>query len=263
MSDVALAALRPGRVPLLLALCAAACRKQPSAEELAITRTRAVNVPANDPSGLCSDIADARVCWSAKRGEEVWVGERRLPGPGASDLGKYRCTGSGAARECRLRSDLAPAFRCRGSRCIQPQPRVPDDGEWECADLGGVVLCRGGAVPAGVARPSSDPGWRCGARNRSTLGERVCLDLDPDYPRGRSKSFTCGYEMDGAALTRVCEASELPVLGSRCQGANMCPADARCVGGICLPEAFSPNCWGDLDCAPHRCVYGACIVRHR
>jgi len=247
--------------PLLV--CLSACRARPSAEELSVTRLRAISVPANDPSELCSDVVDARVCWSRKPGDGLWVGERHLPGPSASEPAKYRCTGSGQARQCRLRTDLAPAFRCKGVRCTQRLPRVPDDGDWECADLGGAVLCRGGAQPAGVTRPSLDPGWWCGARRRSTTGDRICLDLDPDYPPARGESFRCSYAIEGAKLTRLCESSTLPGLGSRCSQDSACPNDSRCVGGVCLPHAFSPNCWGDADCAPERCAYGTCTSRPR
>ncbi|HET9930869.1 MAG TPA: hypothetical protein VFQ35_09290 [Polyangiaceae bacterium] len=246
----------------LVALGLLACRARTSPERLPITRAHSIRVPANDPSRSCSDVQDARVCWAAEPGEGLWVGERPLPGPNAADPRKYRCTGVGDQRECRLRADLAPPFRCREERCTQPLPRVPDDGEWECADLGGVVLCRGGGVPAGVARPSSDPGWRCGARRKSSTGERICLDLDPDYPGKRGESFRCHYDYEGAKLTRTCEPSRAPVIGTRCESKGACPADARCIGGICLPASFNPSCWGDLDCSgDERCVYGACAPR--
>jgi hypothetical protein len=246
---------------VLIALSLVSCRARSESEELIVMRTRSVSVPANDPSELCNDVRDARVCWSAKAGEGVWVAERPLPAP-ASDPAKYRCTGLGHGRECRLRSELAPRFRCRGARCTQVLPRVPDDGEWECADLGGAVLCRGGAAPAGVARPSHDPGWRCGARRQSSAAERVCLDLDPDYPNARSKSFRCRYELEGAKLTRSCESSNEPLLGLRCRSQAECPVDASCISGICLPPSLTPNCWGALDCAAdERCVYGSCTPR--
>jgi hypothetical protein len=247
------------RASWLIAFALLACRAPSSTEQLSITRTRAIRVPTSDPSRLCSDVQDARVCWSAERGEGVWVGERTLPGPSATDPRKYRCTGVGEQRECRLRSDLAPPFRCRDERGAQALPRVPDDAEWECADLGGAVLCRGGGMAAGVARPSSDPGWRCGPRRKATSGERICLDLDPDYPGARGVCFRCRYSYEGARLTRTCERSAEPVVGSRCESAGACPTDARCIGGICLPASFSPNCWGDLDCAGgEHCAYGTC-----
>lgn len=244
----------------LVAVGALACRARSSPEQLSITRTRSVRVPASDPSALCNDVQDARVCWSTQPGEGIWVAERTLPGPNATEPRKYRCTGVGEERECRLRSELAPPFRCRDDHCVQALPRVPDDSEWECADLGGVVLCHGGGTPAGVARPGRDPGWHCGNRSKSNRAERVCLDLDPDYPAARGQSFRCRYDSEGAKLTRSCDPSPGPGIGSRCASANACPTDARCVGGICLPTAFSPNCWADLDCAAEeRCAYGACV----
>jgi hypothetical protein len=169
----------------------------------------------------------------------------------------YRCTGVGAARKCVPRAERAPAFRCRGSRCSQEQPRLPDDGEWECADLSGVVLCRGGGEPAAVVHVSVDPGWLCGSRRRARNGERICLDLDPDLPE-KVGVRACHFEIDGARARRVCEHSEQTLLGDACSHSDLCPPGSECTGGICLPPHPSPNCWGDAECGLGQCRFGTC-----
>lgn len=247
-------------VALLLGLCGSGCRTHAEGDPLAVTRLSAVSAPALDASDACTDVGQFRACWSPKSGEGVWVGARPLPALIVRNAAEYRCTGSGKARRCRLRGDLASRFRCGGGRCVQDLPRLPDDGEWECADLSGAVLCRGGATPAGVVRPGSDPGWFCGTRRGAAAGDRLCLDLDPDYPSSQETGFQCWFEFTQAKLSRVCEPSALPRLGSRCGTEHDCPPETRCFSKVCLPPELTPDCWGNADCAGGRCAYGRCVA---
>ncbi len=213
---------------------------------------------ADDPEGRCQDLGAFRVCWSARCPDGICTGPRPLPAalmPLGSDL---RCTGAGPARRCRPRSQLASSFHCREHRCYQEQPRLPDDGEWECADLAGIVICRGGAPAAGVAGPNVDPGWICGPRRNSTTQERICLDLDADLPTQERSARSCRFEVLGARLRRVCESKATTRFGDPCSRDAACPEAGRCVRGVCLPPRVDPDCWNDFDCGEGRCSYGSC-----
>src|SRR6266567_425961 len=112
----------------------------------------------------CLDVYDLQVCYAC---------------------GGAPCVGA-AARRAR-----GGRFRCAGDACEQAAPAMPDDGEWECVDLDGAVVCRGGIAPAGVVAGPADPGWRCGARRGST--DRICVDLAPDLPDGAARGWRCSF----------------------------------------------------------------------
>src|SRR6185503_1728710 len=98
-------------------------------------------------------------------------------------------------------------FVCEGQHCTQRQTRLPDDGEWTCADAAGAALCVGGEPAAGVAPGPPDPAWTCGPRRgarRDALGVRVCMDPSPDSPDGRMTGWRCRYLHD-PPLRRVCD----------------------------------------------------------
>jgi hypothetical protein len=243
---------------LLLALPLLGCRRG-AGEQLTPQRLADVAAPNSDPDGLCVDLGAHRVCWAAGCPAGLCLRDRPMPEAIRAWAGDYRCTGSGNTRRCSPRAARAPRFQCRGRRCSQEQPRLPDDGEWECADVAGAVLCRGGSEPAGVAHASADPGWLCGARHHGKNGERVCVDLDPDLPE-RTELRSCHFEFDGARMRRVCEPSDHPLLGDACTHPDLCPAGSDCSAGVCIPPHPRPNCWGDADCELGQCRFGSCSV---
>ncbi len=124
---------------------------------------------------------------------------------------------------------------------------MPDDGEWECADVHGVVVCHGGLAAAGAVPGPADLGWLCGSR-RSHPSERVCIDLSPDRPNAE---LSCRFE----AGERVCTARPESRVGAAC---GVCPAGSVCADGHCLPLEPKPECWLDRDCGSGVCLFGSC-----
>jgi hypothetical protein len=209
----------------------------------------------------CADVETLRVCW---RGADAHVVERAVPAragaPGApqSPMG-WRCIGAGSGRRCASRAESAPAFACAGDRCEQPHPRMPDDGEWQCADSAGATICTGGERAAGVAAAPVDSGWFCGARRGAEAGSRVCVDLSPDFPDGRPPGWRCTTLHDGPAR-RVCTRDpDAHTLAETCDRAHPCVDGSRCADGRCVPERPSPACWLESDCGGvGRCHFGSC-----
>lgn len=210
--------------------------------------------PAEDATPSCSDVMTLRVCWDGS-GAPLTAAPAPLPPVPASALG-FRCTGHGRERRCRDRGADAPAFECSEGRCVQRHPRLPDDGEWECQDSAGALVCRGGERPSGVAPGGHPEGFFCGAHVRSgkDTGERICVDLSPDRP-AESDKYTCHFE----GATRVCQKAPFPhALGDVCDRAHPCVDGARCATGLCVPIAPRPSCWVDPDCDQQVCRFGTC-----
>jgi hypothetical protein len=134
----------------------------------------------------------------------------------------------------RLPVEASP-FVCAGATCVQRHVRLPDDGEWRCAERDGVVWCAGGEPAAGVVTLTSSRGYRCGER-RGAVRERVCVDAAPDYPDGGPGAFRCKFEQE-RGVVRTCTRG---------------PGTSRRE-----PVATEPNCWIDADCAG-RCERGSC-----
>jgi hypothetical protein len=140
---------------------------------------------------------------------------------------------------------VASRFQVRSSdgKLRQAQPRLPDTGEWRCAEQGRVVWCAGGEAAAGIVSGPPDRRYRCGPRWGSE-GERVCIDQHPDYPGpsgspdGDGQLQQCKFEQE-QSIARVCEP------GAAYQG----PA---------LPAHALPACWLDRDCPSGHCERGAC-----
>jgi hypothetical protein len=183
--------------------------------------------------GDCADVGTLRVCWDA--------------------AGAHVVDGAVTPRT------RGPAFTCDGTRCEQRHPRMPDDGEWQCADSAGATVCTGGERAAGVAAAAADARWFCGARLGSAPGTRVCVDLSPDFPDGRATGWRCRTLVDGPAR-RVCARDpEAHTLGDRCDPARPCVDGSRCAGGRCVPERPAPACWLESDCPGGRCRFGSCL----
>jgi hypothetical protein len=150
-----------------------------------------------------------------------------------------------------------PPFTCDAGLCRQSHARLPDDGEWECVDQAGAVLCHGGDAPAGVVAGPPDPRWRCGRR----AGERICVDLAGDFPRGEARGWRCRYERP-ARPERVCQPDPAAHnLGDPCAPARPCVDGAGCVDGRCQAPARLPECWLDGDCPTGACRFGSCAER--
>lgn len=220
--------------------------------------------PAEDATDTCADVTgDLRVCWGAPDGpgcsSGICVSPRPQPKIAISPLG-FRCTGSGAKRLCRDRELDAPRFRCDRARCTQRHPRLPDDGEWECASIAGAVVCRGGQPPAGIPKGSSESGYVCGARKTRTgaVNERICVDFSPDFPDGKGDETRCSFESEGG-VAMVCERDpNAHSLGDTCDRAHPCIDGARCVASRCVPVRPEPSCFIPADCDHGTCRFGTC-----
>lgn len=127
----------------------------------------------------------------------------------------------------------AGPFVCDAGVCEQRVPRFPDDGEWECAELDAVVVCRGGVPAAGVVAGPPDLGWRCGVRRGTS--ERLCVDDAPELP---GPGWRCRFTHDRGER-RVCRADP---------GAPQPAPPSRAV----------PSCWIDRDCESGACRRGSC-----
>jgi hypothetical protein len=185
--------------------------------------------------------SDARGAWLVV--VALLLGARRRRRHGFVALGAaglIGCSERTASRE--LPPEPAPreasAFVCHAGQCSQRHVRLPDDGEWRCAELDGVVLCAGGEPAAGVVPASATGGYRCGER-RGASRERVCVDESPDTPPGRRGAYRCRFESD-QGVTRVCV-----------------PRDQPNAAVAALPRR-APECWLDADC-PGRCERGFCV----
>ncbi|MGE0788438.1 MAG: hypothetical protein AB7S26_22375 [Sandaracinaceae bacterium] len=79
-------------------------------------------------------------------------------------------------------------------RCWNPGPDYPDDGQWDCEDVGHTTVCRGRNFP-------SDGGgseWNCEQQGEFV----VCTDDSPSYPSdGGGNGWNCWFEGD----LRICE----------------------------------------------------------
>ena len=240
----------------LLLSAAIACGSPP------VSTDHDLRQPAAEPPAqgeLCADVGAVRLCWRAETPRLV---PRVLP-PGAAPPQGYRCGGAGAERVCEDRGRNASAFSCGTQRCLQQRPRMPDDGEWECVELSGVVYCHSRGAMAGASPGPADLGWLCGARARAAGGERICVDLDADRPSAE-QTYRCRFELQQGVAVRSCATTRGLSLGSACAVGSACPDMLTCQAGLCLPTRPNPTCWLDVDCeAAERCTLGTCIPRSR
>lgn len=239
------------RLSIGLALaCAWACER-PALPQLERAESRA---PApNDRGDVCADLGNLRACWT--NGAAV-VAPRPVPDGPAPPEG-WRCGGAQSARTCEARARHAGPFACDAQRCVQTWPRRPDDGEWDCVDIAGIVYCLSRVPAAGIASGPIGRGWLCGERSGSNSGERVCVDLDPDVPDPKG-AFQCEFEYPHGRAARVCRPTNRPRAGAACSANTECSEGMRCSSGRCLPPAPYPTCWFDKDCGTGACRWGTC-----
>lgn len=218
-------------------------------------RASSVTAPSPaDGAATCADVGVVRACWSGGSARRVERPLPSLPRP----RGGWRCAGTGRERTCVPRARGTGAFACDAAgSCVQRRPRYPDDGEWECADRHGVVICRGGVAAAGVASAPSDPGWLCGQGSSSPWGRRVCVDLSPDVP-DEERGYSCRFEGTAGDEQRVCVESKAARVGGPCVARTDCPSGCACAGGACLPPMPVPSCFVDADCGSGECAFGTC-----
>lgn len=227
------------------------CRHAPPATSAA---TREPAPALDDADRACADLGDKRVCW--QDGSAALV-PRSVPS-GAAPAHGFRCGGRGRERVCEDRMHNASAFACGTQRCLQERPRMPDDGEWECVEISGIVYCRSRSLFAGMQAGDMDLGWVCGARRGGAEGERICVDLDADRPDDTSRRH-CRFEAHFGAPQRSCTNDRAPLVGDACNDARACPHGSRCETGLCLPAQPEPGCWLDRDCGEGaQCVFGSC-----
>jgi hypothetical protein len=155
------------------------------------------------------------------------------------------------------RPRTAGRFACQGGNCRQEQPRLPDTGEWRCADRGHVVWCTGGEPAAGVVKGPTDAGYRCGARWGNSSSERVCVDQHPDYPDGEPENLRCSFDQE-RGLARVCVRGE-PWRGPALDVGALpaCWLDRDCPSGAC--DRGACRCQSDAACLRGRCRAGVCV----
>lgn len=151
----------------------------------------------------------------------------------------------------------AGAFSCGPEACVQRHPRLPDTGEWLCADSHGVVWCAGGDGAAGVVAGPADPGYRCGPRWGTGFGQRVCIDRQPDCP-AEAGDYSCRFEQE-RGVSRVCRL-EPQAPGSKPLAAGALPAcfvDQDCPSKRC--DRGSCRCASNADCTLGSCSDGSCV----
>lgn len=241
------------------AALAVACHEA-TGSDAGIAKSTGFRTPSRDASGACWDVGNARACYASE--QRARLVERTIPSFPARSKRGWRCTGSGEQRTCRDRSEDAAEFHCTGDVCIQPHARVPDAHEWTCADAGGASLCLSKALASGVVSTPVDAGFICGSRRiqRSKSGERICIDLSPDFPNGQPHDWNCHFEHE-TGVTRVCRHQPSAALGDACEHSRpACPDGANCIEGHCLPQRAAPACWLDRDCESKTCRFGSCIA---
>jgi len=156
---------------------------------------------------------------------------------------------------------LTAPFACDKDQCVERHPRLPDDGEWSCSDVGGAAVCVGGDAAAGIPKNVRDPAWICGLRrvvDAEPSGERVCVDFSPEFPDGSARGWRCRYTTDDG-LQRVCQRDpSAHQVGDPCDAGRPCLDGLVCSASRCVPESPAPSCAFDRDCASRACRFGTC-----
>lgn len=173
-------------------------------------------------------------------------------------LGERLCRdGSGAVIAISAAEDVITAgrfagpFTCTEVGCDQHDPPLPGDGEWECKDELGALVCRGGERAAGIVEGPRDPGFACAARED---GPEICVALSPSGPEGM-RGHRCTLAHEHGERRRCVRDASGPSLLAAC---GVCEAPLTCALGRCVPPLRSEQpCWLDADCEG-TCVLGRC-----
>ena len=163
---------------------------------------------------------------------------------------------STSAAPVSLQPRPASSFSRDGAEYVQLHPRLPDSGEWRCAERGQVVWCAGGEPAAGVVTGPADAAYLCGKRWGQTGPERVCVDRHPDYPPEAGEQ-ACRFEQERGIQRRCRAASEPPAAALASGALPACWLDRDCPAGRC--DRGSCACQADQDCLVGRCRSGSCV----
>lgn len=149
----------------------------------------------------------------------------------------------------------ADRFSCGPDQCVQSHPRLPDSGQWRCAESGLVVWCAGGEPAAAVAPAPADPGYRCGLRFGGA-SERICIDEHPDYPPPQMGRNRCAFAQE-RGIARVCKVGATKAAKPLSPGAlPACWLGQDCRSGNC--DRGTCRCAADRDCERGVCSFGVC-----
>jgi hypothetical protein len=239
-----------------LAALAGACRREEAPPGMVVRSEWPM--PDDEQREPCADVGALRACWGDATSARIVP--RRAPPLPPSSLG-FRTLGRGKGAKVVDRARYAPPFECDQGTCRQRNPRLPDDGEWECADFAAVAVCHGGSSPAGVPAGGADGGYQCGTRKGPGVpaGERVCVDLSPDMPPGAPRGRRCRFDAEHG-LTRVCrQDAGAQSVTDACVSSTDCATGLLCVSERCVPRLPAPSCWLDRDCGKGSCRFGSCL----
>lgn len=159
----------------------------------------------------------------------------------------------------------AGPFVCTEGGCEQHDPPLPSDGEWECRDELGALVCLGGVPAAGVVEGPRDPAFACATLAHPSGGrDQVCVALTSALPNGDLRGWRCVMAHEHGERRRCVLDEAAPPLLSDC-ATRPCEVPLVCadVGGgrRCVPpERTERACWIDADCEAGVCVLGRCTV---
>jgi hypothetical protein len=174
------------------------------------------------------------------------VSEKEQPARAVSSISPLRSV---------LAVPRADRFSCGPDQCVQSHPRLPDSGQWRCAESEQVVWCAGGEPAAGVALAPPDPGYRCGPRFGGA-SERICIDEHPDYPPPHTGRNRCAFAQEHG-VARVCRAGATNDAKPLSPGAlPACWLGKDCRSGDC--DRGTCRCATDQDCERGVCHLGVC-----
>ena len=160
----------------------------------------------------------------------------------------------------------AGPFACSEGGCEQHDPPLPSDGEWECRDELGALVCLGGVPAAGVVEGPRDPAFDCATLAEPRGGRNeVCVALTSALPDGDLRGWRCVMAHEHGERRRCVPDEAGPPLLSDCIR-RPCEVPLVCAevpeGRRCVPPARTERaCWIDGDCDAGVCVLGRCTGR--